>query len=121
MSKSDASNFSVLELRALWAINREPKHAYALLKGLNQNRERKLTNGTLYPVLKKLAGFGLIKAEKKRGKREKKTLRATTKGKKALAREAEEFCATYNEIFRSTVCPKCGGKIGAGKKKGALK
>lgn len=111
MSKTDRSDFSILETRVLWAISQSPAHGYAVLKSLNSKKGRKITNGTLYPILAKFLKKGLI-GVKSKGKREKKVYSITAKGKKELKKACGELCETFESIYSSFVCKTCGIKAG---------
>lgn len=110
MSKTDTLNLNILETRVLWAISKNPLHGYALLKELNKSSVRRITNGTLYPILQKMLKARLI-AVKTTGNREKKVYAVSKKGRKLLGIACVEFCKTFGEIFSSFVCKKCGSGI----------
>jgi len=109
MSKSDTLNLNLLETRVLWIISKKPVHGYAILKELNKNRKRKTTNGTLYPILQKLAESKAIKV-KKIGAREKKIYEISKQGKVVLKEACNELCATFQSIFNDFVCKTCGAR-----------
>ena len=74
------------------------------MKALNELKQTKITQGTLYPALQRLEELGLIK-RKKSARRH--TWHLTDKGKNEMRRACGEFCATFHGIFRDFVCEKC--------------
>jgi len=111
MSKTDRSDFSILETRLLWAISRSPSHGYALIKELN-SKGGKITNGTLYPILAKFLKKRLISVKSpSAGERGKKVYSITANGRKELNKACAELCETFESIYSSFVCKSCGSRI----------
>lgn len=111
MSKSNISDLSILDLQVLWAISRKPVHGYALLRILGEKRGKRLTAGTLYPILAKLKRLKHVKAKAAKGKRGKTEYEITHAGKKAMNEGCREFCAVFGDIFNMFVCRTCGTNV----------
>ncbi|MEM7813940.1 MAG: PadR family transcriptional regulator [Candidatus Aenigmatarchaeota archaeon] len=93
----------MLQMQILWLLKR-PTHGYALMKALNELKQTKVTQGTLYPTLQRLEELGLI-ARKHSARRH--VWHLTAKGRTAMRRACGEFCATFQGIFRDFVCGRC--------------
>jgi len=100
------SKLTLLQLRALWAISKKPRHGYELMKELAIGK-KKMTQGTIYPLLRSLEKEGLIKVGKKE-KREKQVYTLTKKGERILKESCEYLCDVYKDIFKKYVCGVCG-------------
>ena len=93
----------LLQMQILWLLKR-PSHGYALMKALNELKQTKITQGTLYPALQRLEELKLV-ARKRAGRRH--VWHLTEKGKKTMKRACAEFCATFHGIFRDFMCGRC--------------
>lgn len=100
------SKLTLLQLYALWLIDKKPRHGYELMNDLKP-KEKKVTQGTIYPLLRSLESDGLIRS-KKEGKRGKKMYTVTKKGKNVLKRSCEYLCDVYKDIFKKYICGACG-------------
>jgi len=100
-------------------------HGYNILKELN-NKTRKMLvieEGTLYPILRKLEGDGIIKSEKEETGRKRKYYFMTPYGKKVfnhLAGFYSKLTEAIGPLFdvkvdlrkdRYIYCPECANKI----------
>jgi len=108
---SDISDYSILELQALFLLSKKAMHGYELMQLLGMKRKKKVTAGTLYPILQKFKKNGLIKLKSKKGKREKKTYAISLKGRKELKKAGNELVGFLNELFTEFYCPKCKVKL----------
>ncbi|MBU1120697.1 PadR family transcriptional regulator [Candidatus Micrarchaeota archaeon] len=104
------SNLNILDLMVLWQISLEPTHGYSLLKTISEKRGRKMTAGSLIPMLKKFQKNKLIKV-KRRGKREKIVYEITPKGRKILNSSGRDFVVLFEDIFNRFLCTKCKGRL----------
>ena len=95
-------DLTLLQLRVLWAISKKPRCGYELMK-LSKKR---ITQGTMYPLLQSLEKPGIIVGTHS-GARRKKYYRITTEGEKVLKQECRKMCAVYKEIFKEYVCSRC--------------
>jgi len=93
----------LLQMQILWML-KEPRHGYALMKALNEVKNTKVTQGTLYPALQRLEELGLVK-RKQVGR--KYVWKMTPSGKRTMLRSCEDFCRTFHGIIRDFVCEKC--------------
>ncbi len=92
---------TLLQLKVLWLISKKKYHGYELMERL------KVSQGTIYPLLRSLEKNRLIRSLKKDLKKE---YQITKKGGNLLKKSCEEFCEIYEDIFREYVCKKCGVK-----------
>lgn len=87
----------------LAVLNREKKHGYQLALEIEERSSGlfKFNHGTLYPILHKLEKEGLIKGiwKQEGPKRKRKYYNITTKGKKYLTAQANEWKNYYNQFF----------------------
>jgi DNA-binding PadR family transcriptional regulator len=95
-------DLTLLQLKVLWEISKKPRCGYELM-GLGKKR---ITQGTMYPLLQMLEKPGLIVGAHI-GARRKKHYRITAEGEKVLNHECRKLCAVYKEIFKEYVCARC--------------
>ncbi len=95
-------------MQILWLLSKGNTHGYKLMKDLNDLKRTKITQGTLYPTLKKLENMRLIKSRKSKNKR---IFSLTKKGKTVMINSCEDFTRTFHGIFEDFVCEKCGCKL----------
>lgn len=83
------------ETLVLAVLRNAPSHGYELVERLRQHSQGifELGQGTLYPLLYKLEGQGLIsgKWEAGSGERRKRVYRITPRGKKQLTQRSQEW------------------------------
>lgn len=85
-----------LDFLLLAAIARKPIHGYAVVETIRAASEGELdlAEGTVYPALYRLERAGLLSsAWEKVGGRRRRVYRLTTRGRKRLEREREEWNA----------------------------
>ena len=61
-------DLGILQMQILWLLNRKDTHGYELMKNLNEIKNTKITQGTLYPALQRLEELNLIKSKKALGR-----------------------------------------------------
>lgn len=93
----------LLQMQILWLLKR-PAHGYALMKALNELKQTKITQGTLYPALQRLEELGLIKRQRVERRH---IWHLTDNGKHTMQRACGEFCKTFHGIFQDFVCGRC--------------
>lgn len=93
----------LLQMQVLWLLKR-PTHGYALMKSLNELKQTKITQGTLYPALQRLEELGMIRS---RSAGRKRIWSLTERGKHTMHRACLDFCRTFQGIFHDFVCGKC--------------
>jgi DNA-binding PadR family transcriptional regulator len=76
-------------LLVLASLADEPKHGYAITQDVAQSMGVRLTAGTLYAVISRLEGDGLIEPLEAEGRR--RPYRITAAGAQALARQSERM------------------------------
>lgn len=86
---------SEMELLVLALLRSGPAHGYAIAQEINRrtNGALSMKEGTLYPLLHRMEGDGLLKAawrESDRGP-ERRTYELKPKGRRVLARRAKEW------------------------------
>ncbi|MBI4896525.1 MAG: PadR family transcriptional regulator [Candidatus Aenigmarchaeota archaeon] len=101
--KSDIE-LGMLQMQILWLLKRKPTHGYELMKELELRKNKKITQGTLYPTLQKLEKGGFVQREKD-GQRI--VYQITNSGEKILHDSCLEFCKTFFGIYQDFVCTKC--------------
>jgi DNA-binding PadR family transcriptional regulator len=101
-------DLTLLQLKVLWLINKKDSCGYEMMCTLGRGK-KKITQGTMYPLLQSLEREGWIES-KTSGKRGKKYYSTTPAGKKVLQNACKEFCKIYNDIFKEFVCEVCGRK-----------
>jgi DNA-binding PadR family transcriptional regulator len=94
----------LLQMQILWLLKR-PSHGYALMHALNELKQTKITQGTLYPALQRLEELGMI--SRKRASR-RHVWSMTDEGRRTMKRSCAEFCKTFQGIFHDFVCERCG-------------
>ena len=94
----------LLQMQVLWVLSRKPCHGYELMKDLNAIKSTKITQGTLYPTLKRLAELRLIQVTEGDNR---KVYHITEKGKKTMDQSCTDFTRTFFGIFHDYVCGKC--------------
>lgn len=97
------------ELLILALLDARPRHGYEIGKLIEARSGGRLTFriGSLYPVLCRLEGRGLISGRwlEKPGERRRRFYRLTTGGRRMLDRQRsawEQFSDAVNEILRSS-------------------
>ena len=94
----------LLQMQVLWILSRKPCHGYELMKDLNVIKSTKITQGTLYPTLKRLVELRLIEVTEADNR---KVYHTTDKGKKIMDQSCTDFTRTFFGIFHDYVCNKC--------------
>jgi len=102
-------DLGMLQMQVLWLLEKEPDHGYSLMKKLNEIKNTKIEQGTLYPLLQKLEGNGYIEV-RDTGARGRKIYDITIKGKTIMRRSCEDFIFTFDNIIEDYKCKKCGEK-----------
>ena len=102
-------DLTLLQLKVLWLINKKDSCGYELM-GTSGRGKKRITQGTMYPLLQSLEKEGWIRS-KTSGKRGKKCYSITTAGRGVLQKACREFCNMYTEIFKEFVCEVCGRKV----------
>jgi len=97
------SDLTLLQLKVLWILSKGASCGYDLMSKL---KKKKVTQGTIYPLLHSLEKIGLIKSTKE-GQRGRKDYSLTKKGRKVLYSACEDFCELYQDIFEKYVCMRC--------------
>lgn len=95
------------ELLVLSLIETRPRHGYEIGKLIEQRSDGRLRFriGSLYPILCRLEGRGLISGRwvEKAGERRRRYYRLTSEGRKVLAAERgvwQQFVVTVNQIVK---------------------
>jgi len=104
----------MLQMQILWMLNRKSTHGYEIMETLNKIKSTRITQGTLYPTLKKLRKHGFVTREKSD---DRYIYHITPDGKKALNDTCLDFTRTFFGIFQDFVCHKCVGDHSHGVKK----
>ena len=91
-----------LEMMILQSLQRQPMHAYAMVRHIQQRSKDLLQveEGSLYPALQRLLKASLVAAswEISATNRRVRTYRITTKGRKHLAQEISRFDQMFEGI-----------------------
>ncbi|MDD5181694.1 MAG: PadR family transcriptional regulator [Candidatus Nanoarchaeia archaeon] len=95
-------DLTLLQLRVLWEISKKSRCGYELMK----LGKKKITQGTMYPLLQSLEKPGVIVGMHS-GTRQKKYYRITAEGEKVLKNSCKKLCEVYKDIFREYVCSRC--------------
>ncbi|MFH0836200.1 MAG: PadR family transcriptional regulator [Candidatus Micrarchaeota archaeon] len=103
-------DLGLLQMQILWFLSKNPTHGYELTKQLNQVKQTKVTQSTMYPALAKLVELGLVES-KTEGSRGKRIYRVSRKGKRALEKAMTDFCSCFIGIFKDAHCSKCGSRV----------
>ena len=102
--KQSDIELGVLQMQILWLLSRKSTHGYELMKALTILKGTPITQGTLYPTLKRLEEHGLIK----RFADDRKIIYdITAKGKKIMNDSCLEFVKTFYGIFHDFACESC--------------
>jgi PadR family transcriptional regulator len=89
----------LIRIHILYHACKEPIFGLGMIEEL-QRHGYKLSPGTLYPMLHGLEKRGLLRSEKIRiGRRSRRMYRATTRGRKALAKAREKVKLLLGELF----------------------
>ena len=109
----------LLQMQILWILSRKPCHGYEMMKDLNVIKSTKITQGTLYPTLKRLVELKMIEIDEDGAR---KVYHITERGKKTMDQSCTDFTRTFFGIFHDYVCGKCVERdvlydIGKGEKK----
>ena len=94
----------LLQMQTLWVLSRQPTHGYDLMKSLSVIKGTEITQGTLYPMLKRLQELGMIRSEAE-GRRIVNHI--TDKGKKTMNEACLGFVKTFYGIFHDYACQRC--------------
>lgn len=101
-----------LDLLVLAVLADGPRHGYAVIERLRQQSGDAfdLPEGTVYPVLHRLEGGGLLASDwSEEAGRRRRTYRLTDQGRAALAKERsawEEFSAAVGSVLGGVPWPK---------------
>ena len=106
MSVRRGVELGALQMQVLWLLGKKPGHGYELMKELNAIKKTKVTQGTLYPLLAKLAAAGFVKGERK-GSRNKRVYSLTPKGKAVKRESCGEFVKLFSGIISDFRCGAC--------------
>ncbi len=86
-----------LDVLLLTALERGPRHGYAVIEWLQQRSdgELKLAAGTLYPALHRLEEDGLVRGQwhEPAGERRRRVYSLTKKGERALVARQHDWIA----------------------------
>ncbi len=96
----------LLQMHILWLLNKEPTHGYDLMKKLTKIKKKEITQGALYPALRKLEEKGLIKV-KKEASRGKKIYAITEEGRIQMDKACRGFCEIFSGIYKDFTCACC--------------
>jgi len=108
MSADRHVDVGLLELQVLWLLNKRPLHGYLLMRELSQIKQAAITQGTLYPLLAKLAKRQWIKPSAE-GPRRKKTYQLTSEGARVMDTACREFVQIYSSMIFDYCCSSCKG------------
>lgn len=97
-----------LEMQVLWLLGKRAMHGYALMQELSEIKKVRIGQGTLYPVLSKLAEKGLIVASRP-GPRGRKAYSLTAEGVELKERTCSEFVQVYSALIHDFCCTNCPG------------
>ncbi len=101
------SNHGFLEMQIMWMLLKGPSYGYDLMKKLSDIKGKRITQGTIYPTLKRLEKENIIEYKMDGNK---KSYKLTSKGRKTSKRVCIEFTKTFSGIFKDFVCSKCKAK-----------
>lgn len=112
-SKPTDIDVGLLQMQVLWLLSRKSDHGYELMKSLSLLKGTKITQGTLYPTLKRLEELELIR----RTEHERRIVyHITAKGRKTMNQSCLEFVKTFYGIFHDFGCKSCSFYEKEGKK-----
>lgn len=97
------------ELLVLSVLRRGPAHGYQIALSVEEDTEGRFSfqHGTLYPILHRLEGNGLLTGEWREGGRRRKTYRITDRGRAFLDEESEALRTEFRALF--TLLDGAGG------------
>jgi DNA-binding MarR family transcriptional regulator len=94
----------LLQMQILWILKRKSSHGYEMMKMLSELKNTRITQGTLYPTMKRLEELSYVS----RKEEDRKVVYTITKeGKKTLDNACSSFTRTFFGIFHDYVCGKC--------------
>jgi len=94
----------ILQMQVLWILSRKSTHGYDLMKDLRDLKKKKVTQGTLYPMLQRLEELGLVRREEM----DRKVIyHVTPLGKQVMTEACRDFSRTFFGIFNDFVCGQC--------------
>ncbi|MFA9454916.1 MAG: PadR family transcriptional regulator [Candidatus Aminicenantaceae bacterium] len=98
----------ILELAILGALEHRTHYGYSLIKHLTGGNGVELTEGTIYPILNRLAREGLVSAEwaESRQGPPRKYYALTPNGKKAYRILQDEFTLLLELVTRAAAIPE---------------
>ena len=98
----------ILELAIMGALEHRSHYGYSLIKHLTGGNGVELTEGTIYPILSRLAREGLVSAEwaESRQGPPRKYYALTPNGKKAYRILQEEFTRLQELVTRAASAPE---------------
>ena len=106
----------ILELAILGALEHRTHYGYSLIKHLTGGNGVELTEGTIYPILSRLAREGLVNAEWAESHQgpPRKYYALTPNGKKAYRILQKEFTLLHELVTRAASAPEetVGGEAG---------
>lgn len=103
-SRISEIELGLLQMQILWILKRQESHGYELMRLLSELKNTKITQGTLYPTMKRLEELGYVE----RNEQDRKVMYSLTKtGAKALDDGCSSFTRTFFGIFHDYVCEKC--------------
>ena len=100
-----------LDLAILATLARGPRYGLDIIRDLEARSDLVVTEGTVYPILGRLAGEGLLAAEWVHGEapHPRKYYRATRKGRAALA-EMSDYWRSFSESISRLLRDAEGGQ-----------
>ena len=107
MSVKRGVELGMLQMQVLWLLGKKPAYGYEMMRELNAIKKTKVTQGTLYPLLVKLAAAGFVKGERK-GARNKRVYSLTPKGRAVMRQSCAEFVGNFSGIISDFKCTSCG-------------
>jgi len=98
----------ILELAILGVLEHRSHYGYSLIKHLTGGNGVELTEGTIYPILSRLAREGLVSAEWAESHQgpPRKYYALTPNGKKAYQILQKEFTLLQELVTRAAIAPK---------------
>jgi len=98
----------VLELAILGSLYHESLYGYSLIKSISGERDIEITEGTIYPILGRLAKEELVRSEwmESRQGPPRKYYSLTDKGKKAFELLHAEFAKLVRMVGDSSAAPE---------------
>ena len=103
-SEINEMELGLLQMQILWILDKKSTHGYEMMKMLSELKNAKITQGTLYPTMKRLENLGYVK----RREEDRKVLYdLTTDGRKAMNDACSSFSRIFFGIFHDYACQKC--------------